>query len=57
MVPDRVRTAKGSPMNGLREALLPFVESGQVPGAVALVARGEQVDVQVLGRLTLDGPT
>jgi CubicO group peptidase (beta-lactamase class C family) len=38
------------------EAAARHVENGSVPGLVALVARGEQVHVEVRGRLALDGP-
>jgi CubicO group peptidase (beta-lactamase class C family) len=34
----------------LRAALSPYVESGEIPGLVALVARGDDVQVEVLGR-------
>ena len=33
-----------------------FVASGQVPGLVALVARGEQVHIEVIGSLSVGGP-
>lgn len=36
-------------MAGLEAALRPFVDSGQVPGLVALVARGDDVEVVALG--------
>jgi len=36
-------------MADLEETLRPFVDSGQVPGLVALVARGEDVEVVTLG--------
>lgn len=36
-------------MTGLRGILQKHVDSGSAPGLVALVARGEDVDVQVAG--------
>lgn len=36
-------------MAGLEAALRPFVDSGAVPGLVALVARGDDVELAVLG--------
>lgn len=44
-------------MTRLREALEARVERGTLPGAVALVARGDAVEVEVVGSLHLaDGP-
>lgn len=42
-------------MTVIADALVPHVESGQVPGLVALVARGDEVDVTVLGDHAFDG--
>ncbi|KQV77920.1 hypothetical protein ASC64_03650 [Nocardioides sp. Root122] len=39
----------------LRAALSPYVESGEVPGLVAVVARGDDVQVEVLGQQGPDG--
>ena len=39
----------------LTDALAPHVESGAVPGVVAVLARGEDVDVTVLGDQAVDG--
>ncbi len=43
-------------MDALHDTLVPLVETGQVPGLVAVVARGDDVDVVVLGDQTLGGP-
>jgi CubicO group peptidase (beta-lactamase class C family) len=40
----------------LRESLAVFTDSGQVPGLVALLARGDDVHVEVLGHAALDDP-
>ena len=42
-------------MTGLRSLLQRHVDSGSAPGLVALVARGEDVDVQVAGSLDARG--
>ena len=41
--------AYGRLMADLEETLHPFVDSGDIPGLVALVARGEDVEVVALG--------
>jgi CubicO group peptidase (beta-lactamase class C family) len=43
-------------MAGLRDPLRPLVDGGQVPGLVALVARGSDAEVTVLGEQTVGGP-
>src|SRR5712692_10044370 len=48
-------TAAG--LKGLRAAAERHVGDDRVPGLVALVARGGQVHVEALGRLTVGGPT
>ncbi len=40
----------------LHDVLAPHVRPDDVPGLVALVARGEEVHVEVAGRLAVDGP-
>ncbi|GGW24237.1 serine hydrolase domain-containing protein [Streptomyces xantholiticus] len=42
-------------MSNLRTVLSKHVESGSLPGAVALVARGGQVEVQTVGHTDMDG--
>lgn len=42
-------------MTGLREVLQGFVDDGSVPGAVGLVARGDQVELAAAGSLALGG--
>jgi CubicO group peptidase (beta-lactamase class C family) len=42
-------------MAHVRDALLPYVESGRVPGLVALVARGDDVELTVLGDQAVGG--
>ncbi|SDD91206.1 serine hydrolase domain-containing protein [Auraticoccus monumenti] len=42
-------------MSNLEDALTPHVESGRVPGLVALVARGTEVETLALGRRSEDG--
>jgi CubicO group peptidase (beta-lactamase class C family) len=42
-------------MAALRDALAPHVDSGEVPGLVALVAQGDDVDVTVLGDHAVGG--
>ncbi|MEU1365304.1 serine hydrolase domain-containing protein [Streptomyces sp. NPDC005803] len=42
-------------MSTLREVLQTHVRDGSVPGAVALVARGDQVDVRAAGSADADG--
>lgn len=44
-------------MTNLHDALAPHVSNGPVPGAVALVARGDQVEVQVVGSADAAGTT
>lgn len=41
--------------NQLTQALTPFVESGAVPGLVALVARGDEIDQIALGVAEVGG--
>ncbi|HEY6533530.1 MAG TPA: serine hydrolase domain-containing protein, partial [Acidimicrobiales bacterium] len=43
-------------MVGVADVLEPFVDSGAIPGAVAVVGRGADLDLAVVGRLALDGP-
>lgn len=40
----------------LHHVLTPHVESGEIPGLVGLVARDGSVEVEALGRLSVDGP-
>jgi CubicO group peptidase (beta-lactamase class C family) len=42
-------------MSELRHVLEEHVDKGQVPGAVALVSRGDQVQVEAVGSVDLDG--
>ncbi len=42
-------------MTTLRSVLQSYVSNGSVPGAVALVARGDQVEVQAVGFADADG--
>jgi CubicO group peptidase (beta-lactamase class C family) len=42
-------------MTTLHDVLQSSVDEGTVPGAVALVARGDQVDVEAVGSLDVDG--
>ncbi|MEU8790367.1 serine hydrolase domain-containing protein [Streptomyces sp. NPDC048643] len=42
-------------MNSLRDLLQGYVDDGTVPGAVALVARGDRVDVEAVGSLDVEG--
>ncbi|QLE74835.1 beta-lactamase family protein [Streptomyces rectiverticillatus] len=42
-------------MTDLHDVLEPYVRSGAVPGAVALVARGGRAEVEALGSLDADG--
>jgi CubicO group peptidase (beta-lactamase class C family) len=42
-------------MSSLRDILQTFVRNGLVPGAVALVARGDRVEVQAAGSADVDG--
>jgi CubicO group peptidase (beta-lactamase class C family) len=42
-------------MSGVRETLERHVEKGPVPGAVALVARGDRVEVEAVGYVDLAG--
>ena len=42
-------------MTGLREILETHVSNGSVPGAVGLVARGDRVEVQVVGSADAEG--
>jgi CubicO group peptidase (beta-lactamase class C family) len=46
-----------SGLGRLHDLMAAHVDEGQVPGLVALVARGDEVHVDVLGTLALDGPT
>ena len=42
-------------MTALRDLLDPYVKDGSVPGAVALLARGEEVAVEAVGTHAVDG--
>lgn len=42
-------------MTTLHDVLRPYVDDGTVPGAVALVARGDQVEVAAVGSMDVDG--
>lgn len=42
-------------MNSLRDLLQGYVDDGTVPGAVALVARGDRVVVEAVGSLDVEG--
>ncbi|MFF1702506.1 serine hydrolase domain-containing protein [Streptomyces sp. NPDC058252] len=42
-------------MSTLRELLQAYVEDGSVPGAVGLVARGDDVDVEAVGDVDVEG--
>ncbi|MFD6491209.1 serine hydrolase domain-containing protein [Streptomyces sp. NPDC059944] len=42
-------------MNSLRDLLQGYVDDGTMPGAVALVARGDRVDVEAVGSLDVEG--
>ena len=42
-------------MNSWRETLHRYVDDGSVPGAVGLVARGDDVDVVTVGSMDVDG--
>ncbi|MFE9805868.1 serine hydrolase domain-containing protein [Streptomyces sp. NPDC005227] len=42
-------------MNSLRDLLQGHVDDGTMPGAVALVARGDRVDVEAVGSLDVEG--
>lgn len=44
-------------MTGLRDVLEPPVSSGSLPGAVALVARGDRVEVAAVGTAVAGGNT
>jgi len=41
--------------DGIEGALAPYVDDGRVPGVVAVVARGDDVDVTVLGAQSIGG--
>ena len=43
-------------MTKLRDTLAPHVDPGEIPGLVALVSDGDDVQVEALGRLRVDGP-
>ncbi len=43
-------------MTKLRDTLAPHVDSGEIPGLVALVSDCDGVQVEALGRLRVDGP-
>ncbi|MHA6780324.1 serine hydrolase domain-containing protein [Pseudonocardia saturnea] len=43
-------------MTKLRAMLAPHVDSGEIPGLVALVSDGDGVRAEALGRLRVDGP-
>src|SRR5215472_4421039 len=42
-------------MTGLHDVLDPYVADGTVPGAVGLVARGDQVEIQAVGSAAVGG--
>ncbi len=42
-------------MSDLEQVLEPYIRTGAVPGAVAMVARGGRVEVQAVGSVDLDG--
>jgi hypothetical protein len=44
-------------MASLRDILQPYVSDGPVPGVVALVARGERAEVEVIGHADAEGRT
>lgn len=44
-------------MSELRDLLETYVDNGTVPGAVALVARGDRSEVAAVGCAEIDGPT
>ncbi len=44
-------------MTDLKATLQTYVRGGSLPGAVTLLARGEDVEVQAVGRLGLDDGT
>jgi CubicO group peptidase (beta-lactamase class C family) len=48
-----VRSAAGS-ASSLRDVLAPYADSGAIPGAVGLVARGDRVEVAVVGSAHLE---
>src|SRR6476620_10237947 len=47
---------EASPMSSLRDSLRPLVDSQLVPGLVAAVGRGDDLEVVVLGDRSVDGP-
>jgi hypothetical protein len=42
-------------MAGLHDTLKAYVDNGSVPGAVGLVARGDQMEVATVGSMAVDG--
>jgi CubicO group peptidase (beta-lactamase class C family) len=42
-------------MAGLQSLLESYVDNGSVPGAVGLVARGDRIEVAVVGSVAIDG--
>ena len=53
-LPLRTHPSDEGPMTTLRSVLQSYVSNGSVPGAVALVARGDQVEVQAVGFADVD---
>src|SRR5262245_16225939 len=51
----RPRAGDGGAMTALRETLERHVRDATVPGAVALVARGDRVEVQAVGSVDVEG--
>ena len=45
-----------APMTALADALRPLVDSQEVPGLVAAVGRGDDIEVVVLGDQSVGGP-
>jgi len=43
-------------VGGVKEALVPYVGSGAVPGLVVVVGRGDDIDMTVLGDQSISGP-
>ncbi len=48
-------TYKADRINNLHDTIEPYVANGTVPGAVGLVARGDQPEVQAVGSADVDG--
>src|SRR6266536_3957693 len=51
----RPHPGEGRSMTNLRDILETSVSDGTVPGAVALVARGDRVEVEAVGFVDVDG--